>query len=327
MGLTAYFDCGNTNTRLYLLREDLSLFKQTRIAYGVKEVAMGAGREDWIRTLCGLYRGALAECGLQDGDISEIWASGMATSGFGFQNIPHLSVPVSFEELARQIVPVPDGLFGRDIFLIPGLKTQGTEAEEIHHVRGEETEALGIAARLAVQKGQETAVVLPGSHTQTVFYRDGRFTDLLSTFTGELYAARRFGTSLAGVLPEEDPSEPDPDMFRRGAENARRLGFSRAVYLTLTLGRFEFSDPAGRAAYLQGAILSSFTHALEDCIRQRHPDIGRLVIVGDQKIGRIYQLLLETSRTLPPAEWMASDREDPAALEGLRALVRLRSAL
>jgi len=327
MAHTVYYDCGNTNTRLYLLKEDLSLVTQIKARYGVKEVAMGADRSEWIRTLYGMYTEALRETGLRDGDIGGIWASGMATSGFGFQDIPHVCVPVSFEAFSEQVVRVHAPFFKRDVFLIPGLKTQGSKAEEIHHVRGEETEALGLAARGAVPNGQETAVILPGSHTQAVFYRNGWFTDLLSTFTGELYAALRFGTSLAGVMPEQDPADPDPEMLRRGMENVQRHGFNRAVYMTLTMGRFELLPSEKRAAYLQGAVLGDFVQALQERVRDHHPDLGRLVIAGDPKIGRIYQILLEGSSLLPPAELLPADAENPWALEGMRMLLQHRAAL
>ena len=84
----AWFDCGTTNTRLYLIAEDGTYRFCGGKAVGSRNVAMEGS--------CAILAQAMAQL-LQESPESavQIYASGMVTSAFGLKEVPHLVAPVS----------------------------------------------------------------------------------------------------------------------------------------------------------------------------------------------------------------------------------------
>ena len=68
-----YFDSGTTNTRMYVIDEAGSVVFKTEKAVGSKDAALANDRLLLARELYALYVSMLAEKGLRDADIQDVW--------------------------------------------------------------------------------------------------------------------------------------------------------------------------------------------------------------------------------------------------------------
>lgn len=206
--LTAYYDVGTTNLRLYLLDESLEPLAVRKRALGARDSAIAGTNRPLLEGMEGMYRQALADLGQTDADVEAVYASGMVTSPYGLLEVPHYPAPVTDEEFARRAVTpfFEPERFRRELRLISGLKSVGEDISSTNNTRGEEIEVLGILPELEQRfPRQQAAVILPGSHTHVLLAGRGRLEGILSSFTGELFQAVRSETVLSPVL--ETPSD------------------------------------------------------------------------------------------------------------------------
>jgi len=157
-----------------------------------------------------------------------------------------------------------------------------------------------------------------------IFVQDQKFVDILSTFTGELFAALQKETTLAQELRSADPENMDEALLRLGVEHVRRYGFNRAIYMTLSMRFFSGNGDAQRAAYAQGVLLGGFVQALEQKCKACHPDLRHIIISGERKLGVLYQKLLNQSTSLPKAVLLEKNSCWIPACEGLRYIIQHR---
>lgn len=185
MNTPLYFiscDWGTSNFRLRLVdRHSLRILAERRTDQGVKIIYDRFRRQkqknrqtffthyltDQIRSLSP----TLQPC--------PVVVTGMASSNIGLSELEYASMP--FDDSGR-------GLNWRSIRL-PGdfmaLLISGIRSEE-GMMRGEETQALGLAAQLASYTN--AILLLPGTHSKHLWYRQGQFCQLKNFMTGELFA-------------------------------------------------------------------------------------------------------------------------------------------
>ena len=148
--LTAYYDVGTTNLRLYLLDESLEPLAVRKRALGARDSAIAGTNRPLLEGMEGMYRQALADLGQTDADVEAVYASGMVTSPYGLLEVPHYPAPVTDEEFARRAVTpfFEPERFRRELRLISGLKSVGEDISSTNNTRGEEIEVLGILPEL-----------------------------------------------------------------------------------------------------------------------------------------------------------------------------------
>lgn len=256
-----YFDSGTTNTRAYLM-DRRQIIDKTAAQIGSRDSALQGSNAVLIGKLKQMYDELLLKAGLKEADIDSIWMSGMISCPHGLVEIPHLPVPLSLEQLKHQVaVHYDEHFFKREIHVIPGIKTVPADGivtfdniSVINNMRGEETELFGITG--SVRKLPPDCVILmPGSHTQTAFLKDGAITDILSTVTGELYHAIKQETLLSSSLPDHaGPEDITPKLIVRGYRDLKTYGFNRAIYIVRTMDLFLNCTPEERLSYLEGVL-------------------------------------------------------------------------
>ena len=309
----AWFDCGTTNTRLYLIAEDGTYRFCGGKAVGSRNVAMEGSCAILAQTMAQLLQ-KTPESAVQ------IYASGMVTSAFGLKEVPHLAAPVSAAALQAGIVETYVEALGRTIRLIPGVKTTASDWRFSGNVRGEETEVLGAAAVLESRGACSDGVyILPGSHTQILYLKKGAIVDILSLFTGELFHALREETILSAIL-KNIPDFIDPEFVRQGCADAVEFGINRSLYLCHSNQVFRRFTDAQRYAYAEGVLLSGVYQALTQRLQHSWADCPQIILVCDELNWNIYGALLQGG-SFPNVLWLQPEAPGCFGVRGLRSIV------
>lgn len=324
-GYILYYDSGTSNTRAYLLDGDFSVKYTAKKAVGSKDSAIAGSNRVLIEGLKELYDQVLSAGGLEDGDISAIYASGMITCAYGLKEVPHLVLPLTVEGFAGSLVPFfEDTLFRREIILVPGLKTVHEDITFVNNMRGEEIEILGALDELqAVGAPHDLAMVLPGSHTHVTYLRGEQITDIISNFTGELFHAIQKNTILSPVL-QWDGTPPDREMVLKGYANLEKLGFNRALYICRAMDAFSEGTPHQRFSYGEGVILGGVRQSLEYYCRNFWPDCRTAVLVSDEFMYRLFSILFEDSPLIETVLWLPISKEKSYGVSGLKKILSTR---
>ncbi|QTQ12339.1 2-dehydro-3-deoxygalactonokinase [Treponema parvum] len=261
-----YFDSGTTNTRMYVFNGKEEPVYKAEKSVGSKDSALSGDKDLLPRELHLLLEKGCAELKIGRESVGEIWMSGMITSPNGIVEVPHITVPVDLNKLARNVFVFDEKkFFKKEIHFIPGIKSFPAEGkitaenvDSINNMRGEETEICGIMSSFPASNSASALkgnfiFVLPGSHTQVAAVKDGSIVNIVSTITGELFKALKSQTILASAL-EGGYEKIDTEMVRLGYRNLQKYGFNRAIYIDRSLLLFTDSTAEQRHSYLEGVL-------------------------------------------------------------------------
>jgi 2-dehydro-3-deoxygalactonokinase len=255
-----HLDSGTTNTRLRLMR-DSQIVWTAALEVGARDVA-AKGRASLLDAVATLL--SQGESAAPAG--TTVLASGMITSNLGLLEVPHLLAPAAPNDLAAGIVRHYFPELGRDIHFIPGVKTLPTElnAATLHEadvMRGEEVEAIGLRALLALE-GPATLVHYGSHHKVIDCDAAGRVLGSRTSPTGEAYLALSQNTILRGsVVSLEEVRTIDYAAWREGLDASLRHGFGRALFMVRLSEQVAKQSRERATAFMLG-VLSSLDLAL-----------------------------------------------------------------
>lgn len=323
-----YFDSGTTNTRGYLIYDDGRTVGK-KIAFGSKDVSVNRNRDILPQELKKLYDAMLAEEGLLDEQVKSIYASGMVTSPYGFYEVPHLLLPVDAAKLRKHIYPFQESkFFKRTINLIRGTKTiEGNiplhTIDQVNNTRGEEIEAIGIAAELSSLWQEEPYIVLfPGSHTHAALMKNRSMEDVWSMFSGELFYSLTNATVLASEVEKESEEEPNEETVMKGSEYLSKYGLARALYIVHASRIFDTGDNIFRRDLLNGIIIGSVVQSLKIVMETKWTGTTKLAIYGKTDI--VKQHMAAARHFMPHVEiknFEASGFDTDYSLRGLMEII------
>lgn len=317
-----YYDSGTSNTRAYLLDRDFAVKYTLKKAVGSKDSAIAGSNRVLIEGLKELYDNVLSANGLEEGDVSAIYASGMITSAYGLKEVPHLVLPLTVEGFAGSLVPVlEDTCFHREIILVPGLKTVHDDIAFVNNMRGEEIEIIGALDELqGMGAAENLAMILPGSHTHVTYLQGETITGIISNFTGELFHAIQKETILSPVL-NWDGTPPDREMVRKGYENLQKFGFNRALYICHAMRTFGEGTPHQRFSYGEGVILGGVRQSLEYYCQNFWPECRTAALVSDEFMYQLFSILFEDSPFIDQILWLPISQEKSYGVGGLKKIL------
>ena len=317
----AYFDSGTTNSRLFLLDENLNLVGSLKRMVGARDSAISGSNRILVSSLHEMYQSLLKEKGLSDSEVSEIFLSGMITSVYGIKEVPHIMLPADSSTLAEGVSTVNEPMFfKRDVHLICGVKTSGREISDVGNMRGEETELVGLADELKQRGLDNVAVILPGSHTHIAYVSGGAIIDCISNFTGELLFALQKDTILAPIL-ERQPDVFDVEMVALALKNLDEYGFNRAIYIAHAMKMTNAMDMERIRSYAYTVINGGLRKVLENACRTRWPECRTAVVLGSCKDGEFFKTLFKGSAEIKSIIHMES-ADGSFALDGFRNIYR-----
>jgi 2-dehydro-3-deoxygalactonokinase len=317
-------DAGTTNTRSSLW-QDGKMLAQVQVEVGVRDTAINGNNTALKQAVRDSIAGALAKAGVQAADVSLALASGMITSAMGLLEVPHLVAPAGLAELAAGMVEVsmPE-VFSKPLWFIPGVRNQVDQVglhnhEAMDMMRGEETEVIGLLARLALPG--RAMLIMPGSHTKLVSVdQDQHIVGCATTIAGELLQVITQGTLISQMLDADFAHELMPEMLLAGAAAAQTTGLARACFSVRTLGLFGNTQREERANFLLGAVLSGDLLALKNsCAISMRPDTT-IVITGKPMLRQALALLIQHNGFFYGRRIIVTD-EQQADLAGFGALI------
>lgn len=199
---------------------------------------------------------------LEGWDDDRVLMAGMVGSRSGWREVPYVACPAGLAEIAAGVVELDEGaLPGRRIGIVPGVsQREGGAPPDV--MRGEETQLLGLLARL--QGDGPHTVCLPGTHSKWVQVQGSRIVGLRTAMTGELYALLRRHSLLAALMPApaEDDAD-DPEAFAQGvAASAADGGLAHQLFGVRTRGLFGELGTTGAPSYLSGLLIGHELRAL-----------------------------------------------------------------
>lgn len=322
----AYFDSGTSNSRIYLLDRNFQILYVKKKNVGSRNSSIEGSNRVLIEGLYELYVNLLNENNLTEEDIVAIYMSGMITSPYGMKEVPHLKVPLSIKEFADSIYcHYEETLFHRNIYLIPGLKTEHDDFSFVGNMRGEEIEIIGTVDELHQKGITHAALMMPGSHTHVTYVKDDVVSDIISNFTGELFYALKKETIMSPVLDLAVTADDlDPEMIHKAIENLDRLGFNRSVYICHAMRIIERGTPIQRFSYGEGVINGGVRKSLEYYCEHFWKGCETLIIVSDEFMYRLFSIIFDGSPYIKNIVWMPISEKKSYAVEGLRKIINLK---
>lgn len=324
-----YLDSGTSNTRAYLI-DGQRLVDTAAEGVGTKDSAINGSNDVLINGMKKCCDILLDRNGITYDAIDSIWSSGMVTNPFGIKEVQHVSTPIDGKKLLDNVYThFEDKAFNREILLVPGIKTaqpgQMVDMENIggmNNVRGEEIEAVGLAASGILP---DNAVMLsPGSHTHILHIENGAVTDILSNFTGELNFAIKKDTILGGELSDKDVPMVESEVMR-GYGYLKRYSLCRALYIVHATRVFDVCPDEHRNSLLAGIISGSVIDVLKLRIDEAWKGVEKIVVLGGKNYIDSYTMLCRKILPEIPVEAVKDIDGRSFALCGFLELLRLRN--
>ena len=282
---------GSTNLRAWLIAPDRSVLDRAEGPGGVAELT----RDEMCRCIEALAARWGRSC--------DYWASGMIGSAIGWTDAGYRETPSSLADLAAAAVLTEIG--GCSVRIVPGLACTGPHgAPDV--MRGEELELFGLLAGGA-EMPHEALVLLPGTHSKWVLWRDGGIANFFTSMAGEIFDRMTASGLLASIT--DGMGEPG-DAFDEGVRRARNSGLDSATLAFEARARAlrQNLTPRDAASRFRGALLGA---EIADA-RRLYPMLGKvpLTLIGSAATCALYAraLALEGmhARTVPSGECCAA---------------------
>jgi 2-dehydro-3-deoxygalactonokinase len=321
-------DAGTTNTRSALWQGGKQI-AQSGVEVGVRNSAIDGNNQALKQAVRDTIGAVLAEGGVDAADVALTLGSGMISSAMGLIELPHLQAPAGLAQLAQgmQSFALPD-VFCQPLWLIPGIRNAVDPVglhnyEAMDMMRGEETEAMGLLARLDL--AGPVVLIMPGSHTKIISIdAGGRIAGCVTTLAGELLQVITQGTLISDSLGARFAQEFSPEMVRAGALATQKTGLGRACFGVRTLAQFTAVERDERANFLLGAVLGGDVLALKNSSAiQMRPDTP-IVIAGKPMLRQALALLIEENGFFHGPRTVVND-EQQADLAGFGAITIARA--
>lgn len=305
------------------------VYAKKSLAVGSRDSSRAGSPEPMLQGLSQLRAQLLQED--TAGPPDNVILSGMVGSKYGLFDVPHIELPVTRELLREKITyAVDETVFHCRVGVIPGLRTSIPDARssfesiaQIHNLRGEETEALGVFRAMGNPAGS-VVMILPGSHTQVLFWENGIIVGILSLITGELYNAVKNSTVLSSSISESVCiDERGKEMAAEGYRLLQEYGYNRALYVLHASNLFGGMSAQDRACALNGIIEGSAADAIFARLDGMAP--GRVAVAGGGKLCAVYEAVFSAAE----ARWgqqftlevLHADAEMPFSVQGFLSLM------
>lgn len=202
---------------------------------------------------------------------------GMAGARGRWREAPYVACPARLEGVAAGLVR-PESTF--EVLIVPGVAEFGADGLS-DVMRGEETQVLGLA-----DSGFDGWVIGPGTHSKWIRMEGGAIISFRTFATGELFAAVRERSILAGGAAPGDGA--DDEAFRQGVERGLAEPALSAALFSVRVGLLAGRLTTGSVPdYLSGLLIGAEIGAGRGAVRA-----GGVTLIGAADLVRRYALAL-----------------------------------
>ncbi len=241
--------------------------------------------------------------GWRRGDRPPIYLCGMVGAPQGWHPAPQPPLPLTANDLAVGIVPVPD-LPGA--YILPGARRQD---EAVDVMRGEEVQIFGALA----ETGRADALLcLPGTHSKWARVENGTLIAFTTSMTGEVFEVMTTHSVLG--LTATTGADFDAAAFDAGLAQADRPGgLLHHLFTARSRGLYGGLAPDGVESYLSGLLIGSEVRAM----RALYPeaDRGQILLVCTPRLRLPYERAFREAAL--SARWVAGR---DATIRGVRTI-------
>ncbi len=181
--------------------------------------------------------------------LNLILMSGMVGSKTGWLEAPYVAAPASLNQIAAELREVPlrsVELKNAKAFIVPGV----AQYEPFDVMRGEETQLFGMRQ----VSGNESLIILPGTHSKQVQLNNGKITQFKTYLTGELFALLSQHSVLASLIKT---MQFDDHSFAMGVSQAQTAHDLSAQLFSLRARALLSNDRFCTASALSGLLIGS----------------------------------------------------------------------
>lgn len=295
-------DCGSTTTRMYLLRNN-ELIGKSEIPVGVKDTVTTGSKQ---KLKDGIKEGIEAVARIANINLTDIKyavASGMITSEIGLLELPHLTAPISIDELANQVhVEENTDVFPlkMPVIFIKGIKNDcGSSSwdtiRKIDLMRGEETQVVGLLAKYRPKL--PVNIIELGSTTKLIHIdKLGRIAGSITTLSGQVYDAVKKETFIGGCVKSQTPADEGPYFSEEILNHACTCVENAGLLRSLLFTRFiQFSLPTSakeRRFFLESVIAADDLNIFAEAANMGFDLATEFMLVGNTGRARIYESII-----------------------------------
>ncbi|NLR91547.1 MULTISPECIES: 2-dehydro-3-deoxygalactonokinase [Flammeovirga] len=272
-------DWGTSNFRLRLIdTETLDVLEELQTNQGVKKMYneyCAQRKFDRGNFFSRYLIEQLAQVTSLDDD-NVIVASGMITSSMGMQELGYSEMP--FNEGG-------DNLFSKKLSLsskLSVLMVSGAKSGD-DVMRGEEVQAIGMASFLPIQK--EGVLILPGTHSKHLSFKDSKYTDLNTFMTGEMFELFCKESIIGSSVEPGEMNDEAKAHFIQGVRLGATEGYSKYLFKIRANDLISKVDKKLSYYYLSGLLIGDELGYLKD-------HTGIICMAASGKINNLYQLAL-----------------------------------
>lgn len=310
MAANLFFSCDWGTSRLRLRLVEFStcrVLAELNNERGAKQVGASiVGKRARANAFSGVMSAAIHELVGDNFHSAPIVVSGMATSSFGWHELPYARLPFAVDgtgvvtrtlRLARHTVCLVSGVCGPDDVM-----------------RGEETQLIGLLADDTRHNlSRHGLIMLPGTHSKHVRLRSGKVVAFETHVTGELYGWLTGTSTMRGSGAQRYSNSA----FGRGVSCAVQAPISAAVFKARARALLGLQPAFVTHAFLSGVLIGAEVRSA-----LRNNQRGPFLIAGTGRLGALYrrafQLLGSGDRVV-----LVSPREtDAAVVAAHAALIR-----
>jgi 2-dehydro-3-deoxygalactonokinase len=301
----ASVDCGTTNSRVYIIRNDGAVVGKGVYGVGVSDVAREKTKDVLVKGLRIAFREACEHAGLTEDSIRCVVSAGMITSELGLCEVPHLIAPVGVADMASHLVRSDiEGITDTPLpwYFIPGLKnryegkdTDHSQVGNLDFMRGEEVQAIGL---LEENISFPATLVILSSHTKFISIdADGKIEGSLTTLSGQIYRAFVEQTSIGKSVQKTTVPEPegyfDVSEVDNGFDWVMKAGLLRTMMMPRFLDVLMDSEWYERKLFIESAIAADDMRALSQFDSLGFNFESPVVLIGMEGRCRIYRHILK----------------------------------
>ncbi len=202
-----------------------------------------------------------------------ILISGMASSSLGWKELPYAELPFALDG--------SDAIWtdlGEHLYLISGARG----ATDM--MRGEETQALGVAALLGKTLPPEAILILPGTHSKHLTLRNAQITEIRTFMTGELFdLLMRQSVLRHSTTPD---ATFDATSFQDGVTATRTHSLIAKLFRVRTRQVLDHKDAESNTSFLSGLLIGT---ELAELAENKHP----LLVAATEPLLQAYRLAVQ----------------------------------